>query len=182
MRITGGELRGRQIVPPRNFTARPTTDFAREGLFNTLVNTYNFDEIAVLDLFSGTGSISFEFASRGCRAITAVEMNPTHAGFIKETIARLNITGMNIVRHNVFDFIPICRLKYDIIFADPPYNIANLAAIPHKILSGNLLKNEGILIFEHPAAFNFSEHDCFIKEKRYGNVHFSFFKKTESYK
>jgi 16S rRNA (guanine(966)-N(2))-methyltransferase RsmD len=176
MRIIGGELKGRQIVPPRNFSARPTTDFAKEGLFNTLSNIYDFEETVVLDLFSGTGGISLEFASRGCKSVTAVEMNVVHANFIKSTAAALKVNGLNVVRHNVFDFLNICRIKFDVIFADPPYDIDNLAGIPDKILNASILKEDGLLIFEHPAAFNFTSHQNFIKEKRYGNVHFTFFK------
>lgn len=178
MRIIGGEHRGRYITPPKNFNARPTTDFAKEGLFNTLTNLYSFDTLTVLDLFSGTGGISYEFASRGCTNITAIEMNHIHSNFIKATIAKLKLEGINIVRHNVFDFLKVCRLTFDIIFADPPYNIEGLAGIPDKILAQNLLNKEGIIILEHPALFNFKEHPSFFKEKKYGNVHFSFFKQS----
>ncbi len=177
MRIIGGIHRGRFIVPPKNFSARPTTDFAKEGLFNTLTNTYNFEEVSVLDLFSGTGGITYEFASRGCTSITSVEMNALHSNFIKSTITKLNLKGVHSVRHNVFDFLDICRLNYDIIFADPPYDIDNLAQIPNKILAANILKEGGVIIFEHPAAFSFKDHPNFVKEKKYGNVHFSFFGK-----
>ncbi|EKD31090.1 MAG: methyltransferase [uncultured bacterium] len=177
MRIIGGELRGKQILPPSNYKARPTTDFAKEGLFNILSNQYDFSELSVLDLFSGTGSISFEFASRGCPMITSVEMNTLHYNFIKSSISKLEVNGMQVVRHNVFDFLEICRIQYDIIFADPPYEISGLDGIPDKILSFPILKEDGILIFEHPAAFSFKNNSNFIKEKKYGNVHFSFFTK-----
>lgn len=177
MRIIGGDLRGKQILPPANYKARPTTDFAKEGLFNILANQLEFSEISFLDLFSGTGSISFEFASRGCTMVTSVEMNTLHYNFIKSSISKLGINGMQVVRHNVFDFLDICRLQYDIIFADPPYEIAGLEGIPDKILSYPILKDDGMLIFEHPAAFNFKGNPHFIREKKYGNVHFSFFSK-----
>jgi len=180
MRIIGGEHKGRHILPPKTFNARPTTDFAKEGLFNTLANLYDFETITVLDLFSGTGGITYEFASRGCKNITAIEMNHIHSNFIKTTIAKLKLEGVNCVRHNVFDFLPVCRLKFDLIFADPPYEIEGLAGIPDKILSQGLLNTNGILIFEHPASFNFKEHPYFFKEKKYGNVHFSFFNPQES--
>ena len=180
MRIIGGEHRGKQILPPKIFDARPTTDFAKEGLFNTLTNIYDFETIAVLDLFSGTGGISYEFASRGCKNITAIEMNNNHSKFIKATIAKLNLEGINIVRHNVFDFIKVCRLSFDVIFADPPYDIEGLAGIPNKILEQKLLNPGGVLVFEHPAALNFKDHPSFFKEKKYGNVHFSFFEPKAS--
>jgi 16S rRNA (guanine(966)-N(2))-methyltransferase RsmD len=176
MRIIGGEHKGKAIIPPKNFSARPTTDFAKEGLFNTLANQYDFSEISVLDLFSGTGGITYEFASRGCDNITSIEMNQVHSAFIKSTIAKLGLKGVNLVRHNVFDFLEICRLSYDIIFADPPYDMEGLKGIPDKILAKEILNKEGLLIFEHPAAFNFEKHPNFVKEKKYGNVHFTFFK------
>lgn len=181
MRIIGGDHKGKQILPPKTFNARPTTDFAKEGLFNTLTNLYSFETATVLDLFSGTGGITYEFASRGCKNVTAIEMNNNHSKFIKATIAKLNLEGVNIVRHNVFDFIKVCHLTFDIIFADPPYDIEGLAGIPDKILEQKLLNPGGVLIFEHPAAFKFKEHPAFFKEKKYGNVHFSFFEpKTET--
>ncbi len=182
MRIIGGEHRGKHILPPKAFNARPTTDFAKEGLFNTLTNLYDFETASVLDLFSGTGGISYEFASRGCTNITAIEMNHIHSNFIKATIAKLNLEGVNIVRHNVFDFVKVCHLTFDIIFADPPYDIVGLAGIPDKILEQNLLNPGGVFIFEHPASFNFKEHRSFFKEKKYGNVHFSFFDPNKSTK
>jgi len=175
MRIISGDLKGKQFTPPAGYKARPTTDFAKEGLFNILANQYDFPEISLLDLFSGTGSISFEFASRGCKEITAVEMNPLHYSFIKSTISKLGLDGVQVLRNNVFDFLSICRKSYDIIFADPPYDIAGLENIPDKILSYPILKEDGLLIFEHPAAINFKSNPRFIKEKKYGNVHFSFF-------
>ena len=120
MRIIGGSLKGRAIFPPSGFKARPTTDFAKEGLFNMLDNAYDLSTMRVLDLFSGTGSISYEFASRGVQEIYSVEMNPLHVAFIKRTAASFNIKGMHVVRHNVFDFLNICKLDFDILFADPP--------------------------------------------------------------
>lgn len=177
MRIIGGTLKGKNILPPANFGARPTTDFAKEGLFNILNNEFNFDEISVLDLFSGTGSISFEFASRGCKDIISIEMNANHAKFIKQVISAYKITGIQSIRHNVFDFIEICNKSFDLIFADPPYELEGLDTIPDKIFSKNLLNEEGYLILEHPKTYNFDSHPNFVKEKKYGNVHFSFFEK-----
>ena len=177
MRIIGGELRGKQIFPPKGFIARPTTDFAKEGLFNILSNLYNFEDITVLDLFSGTGSIGYEFASRGTKSITSVEMNPLNFKFIRKTTEQLKIKEiMHVIHHNVFDFLLICKLQYDIIFADPPYDIDKLDTIPDTILSYPILNKNGIFILEHPASFNFSAHPCFTKVKNYGNVHFSFFR------
>lgn len=177
MRIVGGTLKGRTIMPPAGYQARPTTDFAKEGLFNTLTNEVDFEEISVLDLFSGTGSISYEFASRGCTSIIAVEMNPANAGFIKKTAASLKLGGcIQVVHHNVFDFLGICTKKFDVIFADPPYAIEGLDTIPDKIFSREILEEGGLLILEHPATYNFGNHPKFVKERKYGNVHFSYFR------
>ena len=180
MRIIGGTLRGRSINPPQGYKARPTTDFAKEGLFNTLYNELDFEEMSVLDLFAGTGSISFEFASRGCSDIVCVEMNPANAAFVKKCAAQLGLAGkIQVVHHNVFDFLPICHKSFDLVFADPPYAIEGLDAIPEKVFSNNVLKEGGYLILEHPADYSFTGNPLFIKEKKYGNVHFSFFKKKE---
>lgn len=180
MRIIGGALRGRSINPPQGYKARPTTDFAKEGLFNTLCNELDFGEISVLDLFGGTGSISFEFASRGCNDIICVEMNPVNAAFIKKSAAQLGLNDrIQVVHHNVFDFLPICRKSFDIVFADPPYAIEGLDTIPEKVFFCNILKNDGYLILEHPADYSFAENPLFVKEKKYGNVHFSYFRKKE---
>ncbi len=179
MRIVGGDLRGKQINPPANFKARPTTDFAKEGLFNILSNQYDFQEISVLDLFSGTGSISFEFVSRGCKNITAVEMNPLHASFIKSQAAKLSgrTLSIQVVHHNVFDFLKICTKKFDLVFADPPYDLTGFKNVPDKILESNIFSDNGILVFEHPKDYNFEDNPHFLKERKYGNVHFSFFLK-----
>ena len=172
MRIIGGTLKGRAIFPPSGFKARPTTDFAKEGLFNMLDNAY------------GTGSISYEFASRGVQEIYSVEMNPLHAAFIKRTAASFNIKGLHVVRHNVFDFLNICKLNFDIVFADPPYDIDGLDTIPDKVFNapevpGGLLREGGLLVLEHPGTYSFTTHPHFDRERKYGNVHFSFFKKVQ---
>ena len=120
MRIIGGRLRGKTIVPPSGYKARPTTDFAKEGLFNTLNNEFWFEDLAVLDLFGGTGSIAFEFASRGAGEVITVEMNPAHVAFIRKTAASLGVDPVVKVLHqNVFDFLDICTKRFDIVFADP---------------------------------------------------------------
>ena len=175
MRIISGKYKGRHFDIPRSFKARPTTDFAKEGLFNMLINEFDLSECRILDLFSGTGSISYEFASRGCTEIYSVEMNPLHSSFIKKSAAKLGIKGMQVVRHNVFDFIEICKIDFDLIFADPPYDIDGLDTIPDKIFSKGLLREGGRLILEHPGSYNFESHPRFKKEKKYGNVHFTFF-------
>ena len=150
MRIIGGDLKGTAIMPPVGYPARPTTDFAKEGLFNVLSNQYDFEDIRVLDLFSGTGSISYEFYSRGCRDIYSIEMNNSNANFIKKNAAKIAGKSIQVVHHNVFDFIKICKIGFDIIFADPPYELSELNTIPEKIFSKDILKEGGILILEHP--------------------------------
>ena len=176
MRIIGGTLRGKSILPPAGYKARPTTDFAKEGLFNTLNNEFYFEDLAVLDLFSGTGSISFEFASRGAGEVIAVEMNPVNAAFIKKSAAMLGVSRtVQVVHHNVFDFIPLCTKRFDIVFADPPYALEGLDTIPDKVLGRGLVHPGGYLILEHPAEYDFAAHPSFVKEKKYGNVHFSYF-------
>ena len=175
MRIIGGRLKGKQILPPEHYKARPTTDFAREGLFNTLGNEYEFEELKVLDLFGGTGAVSFEFASRGAPRVYCVEMSRENASFIKTEAARLGLGNVTMVRDNVFDFLPICRERFDIIFADPPYDLEGIDSLPDKIFEYALLFPERTFILEHSAAYDFSSHPHFVKMKVYGKVHFTFF-------
>ena len=184
MRIIGGSLKGRTFNPPAGYQARPTTDFAKEGLFNALTGAWDFPEISVLDLFGGTGSISFEFASRGCPDIVTVEMNPANAAFIKKTAAGFGLLRseghpqegcIRVVHHNVFDFLGICNRTFDLIFADPPYALEGLEGLPGKILGAGILHPEGRLILEHPSTCHFENHPGFLRERRYGNVHFSWF-------
>ena len=176
MRIIGGSLRGRTVNPPAGYNARPTTDFAKEGLFNSLDSEFLFDGLSVLDLFGGTGSISFEFASRGAGDVICVEMNPVNASFISRTASSLGVNGkVQVVRHNVFDFLEICSRHFDIVFADPPYAIEKLDAIPDKVLSKGLVFDGGYFILEHSSEYNFAAHPSFVKEKKYGNVHFTWF-------
>ena len=178
MRIIGGKLRGKNILPPQGYKARPTTDFAKEGLFNVLNNEYEMEGLKVLDLFGGTGAISYEFASRGASMVYCVEMLPLHANFIKSQAAKFGMDNLTVVRHNVFDFLEICREKFDIIFADPPYVIDGLADIPDKVFAKDILHPGAYFILEHPEEYVFSTHPRFVKEKKYGNVHFSFFENS----
>ena len=178
MRIIGGEHGGKQIVVANNLTVRPTTDFAKEGLFNILGNRFDFAEFDVLDLFSGSGSISYEFASRGCRTVNAVEIVPRNVSFIRATAKKMDLNQIRVIRNDAFYFISICKTKYDIIFADPPYEITNVDKIPSLIFQYDLLKPQGILIVEHSQNNDFSQHEYLLDYRRYGNVHFSFFRMT----
>ena len=175
MRIIGGKLKGKIICPPENYRARPTTDFAKEGLFNILNNEYEFEGLKVLDLFGGTGAIAFEFASRGASRVYSVEMTRENASFIKTEAGRLGLENVTMVRANVFDFLPLCREKFDIIFADPPYALEGLENIPDKIFEHDILHPGCYFILEHGDEHSFTSHPHFVKEKHYGRVHFSFF-------
>ena len=175
MRIIGGRLRGKTIMPPSGYKARPTTDFAKEGLFNVLDNEYEFEDLKVLDLFGGTGAIAFEFASRGAAKVYSVEMARENASFIISEAKRLGLGNVVMVRDTVFDFLPLCREKFDIVFADPPYALEGLESIPDKVFEADILYPERYFILEHPGTYSFKDHPRFKKEKVYGKVHFSFF-------
>ena len=183
MRIIGGRLKGKSINPPAGYKARPTTDFAREGLFNVLNNEYEFEDLKVLDLFGGTGAISYEFASRGAARVYCVEMSRDNALFIRREAVRLGLDAVVAVHQNAFDFLPICRERFDIVFADPPYALEGLETLPDKVFGlvpggapdGGLLFPERYFILEHGSEHSFTRHPLFVKEKVYGRVHFSFF-------
>lgn len=176
MRIIGGAFKSRVFRPGKSFRARPTTDFARENLFNILNNRYDFENKKVLDLFSGTGSISFEFASRGCPNVTCVELDRSHYQFICSVIEKLDVrSSVKAINGDVFQFIARSPGQYNIIFADPPYELGRLSEIPDLVLSGKLLADDGLLILEHGKANDFSSHPFFMELRTYGSVHFSFF-------
>jgi 16S rRNA (guanine966-N2)-methyltransferase len=177
MRIIGGEFKSRIFNPGKNFKARPTTDFARENLFNILNNRLDFENTRVLDLFSGTGSISFEFASRGCSKITCVEINRIHLAFIYSVIEKLNLKKIiKPVNDDVFRFSGRTKEHFNVIFADPPYDLKRLAEIPDLIMRNDLLDQQGLFILEHGKRNDFSQHPGFLELRVYGSVHFSFFK------
>lgn len=175
MRIIGGRLKGKSILPPRDYKARPTTDFAREALFNILDNEYELEGLKVLDLFGGTGAVSFEFASRGAERAWSVEMSRDNASFIRREALRLGLDNVTAVHENVFDFLGICKERFDVIFADPPYALEGLDSLPDKVFASDILYPERYFILEHGAEHDFSSHPRFVKEKIYGGVHFSFF-------
>lgn len=178
MRIIGGKLKGKVICPPAGYAARPTTDFAKEALFNILDNEYEFADLKVLDLFGGTGSIAYEFASRGASRVYCVEMLRENASFIKLEAKRLGLDNVTMVRDNVFDFLPICHEKFDLIFADPPYALEGLETIPDKVFAQDILFPGNYFILEHGDEHSFTSHPFFVKEKVYGRVHFTFFAKN----
>lgn len=176
MRIISGKFKGRRINPPANLEARPTTDFAREGLFNLLANRVDFEDLQVLDLFAGTGSISLEFISRGSEKVTAIEANERNAAFIRKACSELKVDDLLLIKGDVFKYIQKSRIQYDLIFADPPYDLKELAKLPDLIIENNLLKDDGFFILEHSAKNNFENHLNFAEHRKYGNVNFSFFK------
>lgn len=179
MRIISGKFKGRSITPPGNLRARPTTDFAKENLFNILNNTIDFEECEVLDLFSGTGSVSYEFISRGAKSVTSVEVNAVHHNFIKSVAKKLEMDNLYATRANAFLYIKGCKKQFDVIFADPPYDIEGSDKIPDMIFEGGLLADNGILILEHSKNMDFSSHPDYYDMRSYGSVHFAFFKKQQ---
>jgi len=182
VRIIGGKYRGRRIEPPSNFRARPTTDFAREGLFNILANRVDFERISVLDLFSGTGSISYEFASRGAEAVHLVEKDRTHISGINRIIRELGMENIRPIHIDVKSYLKTCSIKYDIVFADPPYDLRWLKEIPDLVTSSGVIKEDGFFILEHPRHMNFGDHPRFFEHRNYGGVNFSFFKPQQALK
>lgn len=176
MRIVSGTHKGRRINPDKSFKARPTTDFAKENLFNVLNNMIDFEGLSVLDLFGGTGGISYEFASRGAKKIICVEMNHRHFSFIQKTCKELEFEQILPVRSDVFRFLRNCPQKFDVIFADPPYEMDAIETIPDLVFDKNLLNADGILIVEHSSKTDFSTHPDFDEIRKYGSVNFSFFK------
>lgn len=175
MRIIKGKYATRKLPGPHGFTARPTTDFAKESLFNILFNYFDFEGKDVLDLFSGTGGISYEFASRGCSSVTAVEQDYRHWNYIHRMIERFSISEVTPLKMDVFKYLENASSQFNIIFADPPYDLKGIERIPELIFENNLLKNEGMFVLEHSKAMDFSDHKRFILHKYYGSVNFSFF-------
>lgn len=176
MRIIGGKYKGRRIEPPSNFKARPTTDFAREGLFNILNNRIDFETVTVLDLFSGTGSISYEFASRGAASIHLIEKDMRHISGIRRIINELGLENIRIVHIDVKAFLKTCRMRFDVVFADPPYDLPWLKNLPDLVATAGVMKEDGFFVLEHPKSLSFNGHRLFFEHRNYGGVNFSFFR------
>lgn len=178
MRIITGTYKGRRFEVPRSFKARPTTDFAKENIFNVLAGYVDFDGALALDLFAGTGSISLEMLSRGCQQVISVEGDRDHANFIRQCMQKLDIDNNILIRGDVFRFLKSCHQQFDLIFADPPYALKELPSIPDIILKEGqaLLKPDGIFVFEHGKQYDFSSHPHFIEHRAYGSVNFSLFR------
>ena len=167
MRIITGLYKGRHFDIPRSFKARPTTDFAKENIFNVMNGYVCFDETLSLDLFAGTGSISLELLSRGCKEVISIEADRDHAAFIRQCIAKIGAKNHTLIRGDVFRFIKTCRQKFDIIFADPPYALPELPTIPR-------------LVFEHGKHNSFEDDPHFVEHRAYGSVNFSIFMNKEA--
>ncbi|MDR3366348.1 MAG: RsmD family RNA methyltransferase [Prevotellaceae bacterium] len=178
MRIISGRHRGRAILPPKGFRARPTTDFAREALFNIIAVNFDVASVAALDLFSGAGSICYELASRGCRSVDSVELNFRHHAFIKKTAQELQLLQVRCFRGDAFAFLASCTAKYDIIFADPPYDMEGVERIAPLVFERQLLAPGGWLILEHAKGKDFSAHAHFKERRSYGSVNFSIFRQA----
>lgn len=176
MRIITGKYKGRHFDVPRSFKARPTTDFAKENIFNVLNGHIDFEGITALDLFAGTGSISLEMLSRGCSRVISVEADRDHCAFIRQCLQKLGTDDVTLIRGDVFRFLRSCRQQFDLIFADPPYALEQLESIPSLIFERGLLKEDGILVFEHGKRNDFSADPHFIEHRAYGSVNFSLFK------
>ncbi len=176
MRIITGKYKGRHFDIPRTFKARPTTDFAKENIFNVLNGYIDFDGSSALDLFSGTGSISLEMLSRGCAPVISVEADRDHSAFISQCMKKIGATDNILIRGDVFRFLKKCHETFDFIFADPPYALDNLASIPSLIFEHELLKPEGIFVLEHGKNYDFSQEPHFVEHRSYGSVNFSLFR------
>lgn len=176
MRVISGIYKRRRFEVPRTFKARPTTDFAKENLFNVLANRIDFEDgLTALDLFAGTGSISIELVSRGCDKVVSVEKDSQHYAFICKVMQEVKADNWFPVRGDVFKYTEGCHEKFDFIFADPPYDLKNLEVIPELIFKNELLTEGGLFVLEHGKQNNFEDNPYFIEKRVYGSVNFSFF-------
>ena len=181
MRIISGKYRSKRISAPKNLPVRPTTDMAKEGIFNVMDNSFYFENLVVLDLFSGTGNVTYEFASRGAKSVTCVDNNYNCTSFIKSMVAEMNFDQVSVIKSDADKFLTSSKSTFRIIYADPPYNMDDQIEMVRKIMSGDLLEEEGWLILEHDEYHHFDEVEEFEQQRRYGSVNFSIFvKKSKS--
>jgi len=176
LRIISGIHKGIIIHAPKGLPVRPTTDRAKESLFNILENTFDIEKLNVLDIFSGTGNIAYEFCSRGAMTVDAVDVNEKCITFIKQTKQKLDLQQLNAIRKDAFAYLRKCEKKYDIIFADAPYANKQIIEIPKIIAENNLLNTNGILAIEHEANLDLSSETGYFEKRNYGQSAFSFFK------
>ncbi|TWR31138.1 16S rRNA (guanine(966)-N(2))-methyltransferase RsmD [Mucilaginibacter pallidiroseus] len=180
MRIIGGKLKGLRLNPPKNLPVRPTTDLAKEALFNILQNQIEFEGITVLDLFSGTGNIAMEFASRGAEKVIGVDRSVHCVNYLNDVSRQHGLTQIKTFKADVFKYLAIETEQYDLIFADPPYDLNKIPEISKIVFDKNLLKPGGLLIVEHQSMQNLSNHPAFVEQRKYGHSSFSFFRLAES--
>jgi 16S rRNA (guanine966-N2)-methyltransferase len=179
MRIIGGEHGGRKFNPPANMPhTRPTTDVAKEGLFNIIQNNLDFEALKTLDLFGGTGNISYELASRGVTDLTIVEKDPVMHEFIRKTATTLRLENFNVIKMDVFKFIQQCTDRFDLIFAGPPYALTTIDELPRQIFEKHLLNNKGWFILEHTPRNDYKKFPFYKTERNYGTTVFSIFIET----
>jgi len=175
LRIISGKYKGRKLNPPVNLPVRPTTDFAKTGLFNILSSRFKFENLECLDLYAGTGNISLELISRGVKSVVAVDKNSSCLRFISEVSGKLGITNLQTIKSEVIRFILNDDHSYDLIFADPPFDSADQQQIVDAVFERGLLRSNGYLIVEHASSDHLTGVHNFRFEKRYGHVAFSFF-------
>ena len=176
MRIISGQFRGKKLIAPSNLPVRPTTDFAKTGLFNILNNYYSFEKTSVLDLYAGTGNLSFEFASRGCPAITAIDKDGACCNYMIKTAQQLGISKqLNVLQSDVLTYLKNSKTAMDIIVADPPYAETPASELVNLIFENQLLKPNGVFILEHSSEVDFSQLPHYLQTRKYGFVSFTFF-------
>jgi 16S rRNA (guanine966-N2)-methyltransferase len=178
MRIIGGTLRGLRLNPPKNLPVRPTTDLAKEALFNILLNQIEFENIKVLDLFSGTGNISMEFASRGAAEVVSVDRSIHCVNYLKDTSRQHKLDQVKVYKEDVFKYLQMETEQYDLIFADPPYDLNKIPEIPKIVFERNILLPGALLIVEHQSMQNISQHRAFVEQRKYGHSSFSFYRNS----
>ena len=178
MRIVSGTHKGRRFSPPKGLPVRPTTDFAKEGLFNMLRNRTDIEDAKVLDLCAGTGNMTFEFASRGAGSVLAVDQHVGCIKFIKKAALELQLNSITALKADVFKFVNKLSQQYDIIFADSPYALEETIHLPSTIFKKGLLAEGGLLVVEHGRETSFEEHPNFISTRKFGNVNFTFFEES----
>ncbi len=176
MRIITGIYKGRHFDVPRTFKARPTTDFAKENIFNVLGGYLDFKSITALDLFAGTGSISLEMLSRGCAQVISVEADRDHARFIAQCMKKIGADNDLLIRGDAFRFLKSCHQQFSLIFSDPPYTLEQLPTLPDLIFEHDLLAPGGIFVLEHGKDHSFESHPHFVDHRHYGSVNFSLFR------
>lgn len=179
MRIISGKYGRRRFDVPTNITARPTTDMARENIFNVITNYVDLEGLDALDLFAGTGAVSMELLSRGCRTVTAVEKASVQQRFIQKVARELGAEGFTLVRGDALKYIQAAPRDFDLVFCDPPYDLPGFGEIPAKILASKLLRPGALFVMEHSRAYDFSSLPCFVQHRSYGAVNFSLFQIPE---